>query len=108
MALDRAKSEAERAKIETALAKHDRNIEETARELGAARRTLQNRMRAYGIAPGKSGRPRVPMPYTRAVRAKRWARRNQGALGALGAVAAVGAAVFGYKHLRRLPPPSGK
>jgi transposase-like protein len=107
MALDRAKSEAERAKIEAALAKHDRNIEETARELGAARRTLQNRMRAYGIAPGKSGRPRVPMPYTRAVRAKRWARRNQGSL-ALGAVAAVGAAVFGYKHLRRLPPPSGK
>jgi len=108
MALDRAKSEAERAKIETALAKHDRNIEETARELGASRRTLQNRMRAYGMAPGKSGRPRVPMPYTRTVRATRWARRNKSTLGALGALAAVGAAVFGYKHLRRQPPTSGK
>lgn len=39
------------------------NITEAARQLGASRRTLQNRMRHYGIPRGKAGRPRELLPY---------------------------------------------
>lgn len=39
------------------------NITEAARKLGASRRTLQNRMRQFGLPPGKSGRPHESLPY---------------------------------------------
>jgi hypothetical protein len=91
----------ERDAIEAALAKHDRNIEKAAQELGASRRTLQNRMRAYGMVRGKSGRRKQDLPYPPTTRATRWVRRNKSTLGVLGTVAAVGAAVLGYKHLRK-------
>jgi hypothetical protein len=39
------------------------NLNEAAHKLGASRRTLQNRMREYGIPRGKSGRPKEWLPY---------------------------------------------
>jgi hypothetical protein len=39
------------------------NLTIAAQHLGASRRTLQNRMRAYGMPRGKSGRPIEPLPY---------------------------------------------
>jgi len=40
-----------------------RNLGEAARKLGASRRTLQNRMREYGIPRGQAGRPKEWLPY---------------------------------------------
>lgn len=54
--------EIERQAIVRALEK-ERNITEAAQALGAARRTLQSRMRDYSIPPGKAGRPRELLPY---------------------------------------------
>jgi DNA-binding NtrC family response regulator len=45
----------ERDAIEAALKKHDGIIEKAAEELGASRRTLQNRMREYGMERGSFG-----------------------------------------------------
>jgi hypothetical protein len=42
-----------------------RNLNEAARKLGASRRTLQNRMREYGLPRGKAGRPKEWLPYKR-------------------------------------------
>jgi hypothetical protein len=39
------------------------NLGEAARKLGASRRTLQNRMRDYGIPRGQAGRPKEWLPY---------------------------------------------
>lgn len=38
------------------------NLGVAARKLGASRRTLQNRMRFYGLPRGHSGRPRQALP----------------------------------------------
>jgi Bacterial regulatory protein, Fis family len=53
--------EIERQAIAGALAKH--NVTEAAKTLGASRRTLQARMRDYGMPPGQAGRPRQLLPY---------------------------------------------
>ncbi len=42
-----------------------RNLGDAARKLGASRRTLQNRMRSYGLPRGKSGRPKESLPKRR-------------------------------------------
>lgn len=60
-----------------------KNLGAAARSLGCSRRTLQNRMREYGIAPGRSGRPKRKLSYGR--RNKAWAVG-----GAVAAVALVG------------------
>lgn len=41
------------------------NITRAAEKLGVARRTLQNRMRFYGIARGKAGRRKMKISYRR-------------------------------------------
>ena len=65
------------------------NITDAAKSLGVARRTLQNRMRKYGIAEGKSGRP---------PRKLRHAKRNRTAASGLAAAAMlVGGALIGAK-----------
>ncbi len=46
----------DRATIEKMLAATGNNITLTARNLGIAHRTLQNKMRAFGMPPGKHGR----------------------------------------------------
>jgi len=86
----------ERATIEAALERHDGNIGEAARELGASRRTLQNRMREYGMPRGKAGRRKRELPYGKV---------SGSALGVLGAAAVVGAGALLYRsRLRRQPP----
>ena len=45
------------------------SISKAAEKLGVARRTLQDRMRFYGIPKGKAGRRRKKMSYGRAKRA---------------------------------------
>jgi len=42
------------------------NISAAARRLGVARRTLQSRMRAYGIAKGTPGRRKMKISYSKA------------------------------------------
>ncbi len=53
----------ERSVVTSTLAKHGGNISHAAAELGSSRRTLQLRMKTYGIPQGHAGRPRVPLPY---------------------------------------------
>jgi hypothetical protein len=53
----------ERAAVVRALDKYDGNVSHAARELGSSRRTLQLRMKTYGIPKGHAGRPREPLPY---------------------------------------------
>lgn len=72
----------ERSTIVDALRSSGGNIQVAADELGASRRTLQNRMRQYGMPRGRAGRRRRALPY---------ARRSRIAAGAL----AVGAALVG-------------
>lgn len=55
----------ERDEILAALRAANGNIGVAARRLGASRRTLQNRMREYGIPRGKSGRRKRALPYGR-------------------------------------------
>lgn len=54
----------ERAAIVQAISSSS-NLDDAARKLGASRRTLQNRMRHYGIPRGKSGRPRRKLKYSK-------------------------------------------
>lgn len=75
--------EIERAAISRALEKAP-NITQAARELGASRRTLQNRMRDYDIPPGEPGRPRELLPVDRAVASGDVALLGVLALGAAG------------------------
>lgn len=57
--------EIERAAIVKAIDESpNKNITLAARTLGSSRRTLQSRMRDYGMEPGKSGRPRELLPYS--------------------------------------------
>ena len=53
----------ERSTIERALKESDDNIGTAARTLGASRRTLQNRMREYGMPRGRAGRRKRRLPY---------------------------------------------
>lgn len=71
----------DRAAVTNAI-RSTKNLSAAARELGCSRRTLQNRMREYGLARGKSGRPKRRL-YGK--RRKAWA--VGGALAAVGVVA---------------------
>ena len=55
----------ERDDIARALREAGGKIGKAARLLGASRRTLQNRMRYYGMARGKAGRPKRKLSYGR-------------------------------------------
>lgn len=55
----------ERNSILEALRSVRGNVTKAADALGVARRTLQNRMREYGISKGKSGRPKMKLRYKR-------------------------------------------
>ncbi len=58
--------EMERAAIARAIeSAPNKNITIAAERLGASRRTLQNRMRDYGMPKGPSGRPRELLSYNR-------------------------------------------
>ena len=63
-----------------------KNLNEAARRLGVSRRTLQNRMRAYGLARGRGGRPKRKLSYRK--------RRSPG-WGMVMAAAAAGALAVG-------------
>jgi transposase-like protein len=63
-----------------------KNLNEAARRLGVSRRTLQNRMRAYGLARGRGGRPKRKLSY-RKKRSPGW--------GMVMAAAAAGAVAVG-------------
>jgi len=63
-----------------------KNLDAAAKSLGISRRTLQNRMRAYGLARSKGGRPRRKLAYKRR-RAPGW--------GMVMAAAAAGALTVG-------------
>ena len=69
------------------------NITEAARALGAARRTLQSRMRDYQIPPGEPGRPRELLPRDAA------AARGDGVFVALVALG-LGGLAWAYWHSR--------
>ncbi len=85
-------SPSERDRIVQAIQEAGNNISKAARALGCSRRTLQNRMRTYRIAPGKAGRRKRDLPYD---------RTTKRVLGALGAAAVIGAGILGYRHLRK-------
>ena len=55
----------ERETIIAALKHSGGDIGQAARELGASRRTLQNRMREYGLPRGQAGRRKRKLPYRR-------------------------------------------
>jgi hypothetical protein len=63
------KSMNDRATIESALRAANGKMDKAARSLGVSRRTLQNRMRALGMARAKAGRPKHRL-YGR--RARSW------------------------------------
>lgn len=65
------------------------NLTVAARKLGASRRTLQNRMREYGLPRGRSGRPKERLPY----------KHGAGFVEALGAVAALTGLVLAGRWL---------
>lgn len=69
------------------------NISKAARKLGVARRTLQARMRFWSIPPGKAGRRKRKITYTKRARA-------------YGTVAVVAAVVVGGVLLTRVKPTS--
>jgi hypothetical protein len=75
---------AEREDILSAIRDSNGNISRAARKLGVARRTLQNRMRFYGIPKGRAGRRKRKIAYGK--RPLKWA------VG--GAAAAVGIALY--------------
>lgn len=67
------------------------NIGRAARKLGVARRTLQDRMRFYGIPAGKAGRRKKKMSYGR--HAKSYA------IGAAAVALAAGAVILQKKKV---------
>lgn len=83
--------ELERSAIVSALRESGGDIGKAARALGASRRTLQNRMREYGMARGKAGRRKRLLPYR---------RKHRVAVGVVGALAAAGALVIGARFLK--------
>lgn len=73
------------------------NLTEAAHKLGSSRRTLQNRMRLYRLAPGKPGRPREPLPY----RDREATDSGAGVL--VGVVAALGLGYLAVRWLQSKP-----
>jgi regulatory Fis family protein len=55
----------EKSTITSAIADAGGNISKAAGKLGVSRRTLQLRMRMYGISRGKSGRPKYKIHYSK-------------------------------------------
>lgn len=82
----------ERATIERALRASDGDIGRAARALGCARRTLQNRMRKYGMPQGQPGRRERKLPY-------RSARKSGGAI--ISAVALAGVSLLAIRHFTK-------
>ncbi len=74
----------DRQAVMAALREAGGNVGKAAKLLNASRRTLQNRMREYGIPEGRTGRPKRHLLYSK--KRKLWL--------AGGAVAAVGAAIL--------------
>jgi transposase-like protein len=62
------------------------NISDAAKRLGVARRTLQSRMRFYGIAKGTAGRRKMRISYGK--------RRKLYTVGAVAAAVVLGAVVI--------------
>lgn len=75
----------DRAAIVAAIKDAGNNISRAAEKLGVARRTLQARMRFYGLARGKSGRRKMKISYSR--------KRKLYVAGGLAAAAVVGYAI---------------
>ena len=65
------------------------NISKAARKLGVARRTLQNRMRFYGMPPHRRGRPKKSMRYS--------AAKKSYAVGAVAVAAVAGIVLYSRK-----------
>ena len=84
----------ERDAILSALHRTGGNIGKAARELGASRRTLQNRMREYGLPPGKSGRRKRLLPY---------AKRSRSLEVGIGVGALAGVIMLGRYFARKAP-----
>ena len=55
----------EKTDIEAAIRDAGGNISHAAKKLGVARRTLQNRMRFYGIPKGRLGKKKMRIRYRR-------------------------------------------
>ena len=73
----------EKQAIVDALRDSGGNVSRAARKLDVSRRTLQNRMREYGMPVGKSGRPKKRLSY-----------RASSMLGTAAAVAGVSVLVY--------------
>jgi transposase-like protein len=82
--------EFDQADVVQALRDADGNVSEAAKTLGCSRRTLQNRMRTYGIPEGRSGRRKRKLNYR---------KRASAAAGVGVAAAAVGAILLG-RHVK--------
>ncbi len=77
-----------------------KNLGVAARHLGASRRTLQNRMRFYGLPRGQSGRPKETLPFR--------VRHVAGmpiVLGVVGVVAVLAGALVVQRWLSRTQTP---
>lgn len=81
-------AELDRNEVVAALRQANGNISRAAKILGCSRVTIQARMREYGLARGKAGRPKRRLPY---------GRRRRGYL----AAGAAAAGVLGYLLLRK-------
>lgn len=75
----------DRAEIERALVAEP-SITKAAKALGVARRTLQDRMRALGMARGKAGHPTRPIKYRKRSRGYRASSIGLAAVGLIGGV----------------------
>ena len=65
-------AEIDRPKVAAALRDAGGNIGKAAHKLGVSRRTLQNRMRLYGMPRGKAGRRFRKLHYSRGGNAAGW------------------------------------
>jgi hypothetical protein len=81
----------DRAAVLAALRDNKYNVGKAARSLGVARRTLQNRMREYGLPVGKSGKPKKTIRYG--------GQRGGGLLAAAGVVGALALGAVAVKKL---------
>ena len=72
--------------IEAAIKDAGGNISDAARKLGVARRTLQSRMRFFGLPEGRAGRRKMRISYGK--------RRKLYTVGAVAAAVVLGAVVI--------------